>query len=370
MNKEIYNVGIVGCGCISPIYLTNITKKFKNLHLYAIADLIKEKVDTAMENYKADFIMTFEEMCQDNNIDIILNITTPKDHYDICKRTLLSGKHSYVEKPLSLSIEQGKELVALAKEKGLLLGGAPDTFLGAGIQTCRKLIDDGFIGKPLGATAFLMCHGHESWHPDPEFYYQKGGGPMFDMGPYYTTALVSLLGPVDTVAGMTKMSFPTRTITSEPKYGNIIEVEVPTYVAGSLRFKNDVIATVITTFDVWASKAPCIEIYGTLGTLMVPDPNGFDGPVYLRTANSLEFKEIPLTHMYHENSRALGLSDLAAHIGTDELHRANCELTCHVLEIMSAFHISSDKNEYYKMTTTCERPKPLAQDLVVGTVNV
>lgn len=368
--KKVYNLGIVGCGNISGIYLTNVTTRFANLHLYAIADLIKSKVDYAMETYKADKIMTFEEMCEDDNIDIILNITTPQDHYDICKRTLLAGKHSYVEKPLSLNIEQGKELVALAKEKGLLLGGAPDTFLGGGIQTCRKLIDDGFIGEPLGATAFMMCHGHESWHPDPEFYYKHGGGPMFDMGPYYLTALVSLLGPIETVAGMTKKSFETRTITSEPKRGNIVDVEVPTYVAGSLKFKNGVIANMITTFDVWESKLPCIEIYGTRGTLIVPDPNSFDGPVLLRTQADKGFKEIPLTHIHNQNSRALGLSDMAAHIDSGELHRANCNLTCHVLEAMCAFHISSDKSEYYKMTTTCERPRPLSQDLIDGVVTV
>ncbi len=368
--EKIYNVGVVGCGNISGIYLTNITTRFKNLHLYAIADLIKHKVDYAMDTYKADKIMTFEEMCEDDNIDLILNITTPKDHYDICKRTLLAGKHCYVEKPLSLSLDEGKELVALACEKGLLLGGAPDTFLGGGIQTCRKLIDDGFIGEPLGATAFMMCHGHESWHPDPEFYYQHGGGPMFDMGPYYLTALVSLLGPIKTVAGMTKKSFDTRTITSEPKHGKVVEVLVPTYVAGSLQFENGVIANMITTFDVWGSTLPFIEIYGTRGTLIVPDPNTFGGPVMLKTAHSPEFKEIPLTHIYSENSRALGLSDLAQHIGSGELNRANCELTCHVLEAMCAFHTSSDNNEYYKMTTTCERPKPLSQDLIDGVVSV
>lgn len=370
MKKEVYNVGVVGCGCISGIYLTNMTGTFKNLNVYAVADLIEERVTNAQTTYNVAHIMTFEEMCECDEIDIILNITTPKDHYDICKRTLLAGKHSYVEKPLSLSLEEGKELVELAKSKGLLLGGAPDTFLGAGIQTCKKLIDDGFIGDPIGATAFMMCHGHESWHPDPEFYYEQGGGPMFDMGPYYNTALVSLLGSVDTVCGMTKKSFETRTITSEKKHGKIVPVEVDTYVAGTLRFKNDVIATVITTFDVWDSTLPRIEIYGTRGTLIVPDPNTFGGPVMLRTSGETTFKEMPLTHAYADNSRALGLSDMAAHIGEPELHRANCQLTCHVLELMHAYHISSKSGEYYKMTTTCERPKSLSQDLIKGTVLV
>ena len=360
---KIYNVAIVGCGNISSIYFNNLTKVFKNIHVAACCDLDAEKTKLATETYGIQKVMTLEEILNSAEIDVILNITTPKTHYDICKRALLAGKHVYVEKPLSLKFEQGSELVELARQKGLYLGCAPDTFLGAGIQTCIKLIDDGFIGKPIAATAFMTCHGHESWHPDPEFYYEVGGGPMFDMGPYYLTALISLLGPAETVCGMTKISFENRTITSEKKYGQNIKVEVPTHVAGTIKFKNGCIATMITSFDIWQSTLPRIEIYGSAGTLVVPDPNTFGGPVLLKG------KEIPLTHIYEENSRGLGLSDMVYSIENDIPNRANGELACHVLEIMSAFHESSDTGIYYKMKSVCEKPQPMETELFKGYIS-
>jgi predicted dehydrogenase len=361
-------VGVVGCGNISGIYFENITKLFTNIEVYACADLIEERAKQVSETYNTPHIMTFAQMLVCDEIELILNITQPQHHYEICKKSLLAGKHVYVEKPLSLNFENGCELVKLAKEKGLLLGGAPDTFLGGGIQTCKKLIDDDFIGDPIGATAFMVCHGHESWHPDPEFYYKKGGGPMFDMGPYYITALVNLLGGVDTVCGMTNITFPQRTITSRPKFGTVIDVEVPTHVAGTIRFKSGAIGTIITSFDVWGSTLPRIEIYGTRGTLIVPDPNSFGGPVLLSTLDGSGFREIPLTHIYAENSRGLGLSDMAQCIIDGGINRANCELTNHVLEVMCAFHVSNDTNTYYKMTSTFSKPKPFPLGLLNGKV--
>ena len=187
-------IGLVGCGNISGIYLENLTNVFQNTSFYACADLDAEKAKNAAEKYNISHIMTFEQMLECQDIDIILNLTTPKGHYPISKQALLKGKHVYVEKPLALTYAQGKELIEIARKKGLYIGCSPDTFLGAGIQTCAQLIKDGQIGKPIAATAFMMCHGHESWHPDPEFYYNIGSGPLFDMGPYYITALVRLLG--------------------------------------------------------------------------------------------------------------------------------------------------------------------------------
>jgi predicted dehydrogenase len=302
-------------------------------------------------------------------IEIILNITTPQSHYSVCRLALESGKHVYVEKPLSLEFEDGLQLRALAKEKGLLLGGAPDTFLGAGIQTCRKLIDNDFIGRPVGATAFMLCHGHESWHPSPEFYYKKGGGPMFDMGPYYLTALVTLIGRVCEVSGMAATSFPERTITSAPKFGTRVEVEVPTHVCGLLRFENGAVGNIITSFDTWNSTLPRIEIYGTLGTLIVPDPNRFGGPVLLSTLDGGGFREIPLTHGYAENSRGIGVSDMAACIldgRTD--NRASGDLAAHVLEIMCGIHTSNELKKAYVMKTKYAGSKPLDGALVKGMV--
>lgn len=361
------NVGVIGCGKISGIYFTNLAKTFDNTNVYACADLIEETAKKAAEEWNLK-VMSVDEMLACDDIQIILNITTPQSHYSICKLALEAGKHVYVEKPLSLSIEEGTELVALAKEKGLLLGCAPDTFMGAAIQTCRKIIDDGFIGTPIGATAFMLCRGHESWHPAPEFYYKKGGGPMFDMGPYYLTAMINLLGGVREVFGMNAISFPTRTITSEALNGTIIDVEVPTHVAGIMRFDNGAIGTIITSFDVTASKLPKIEIYGSKGTLVVPDPNCFGEEIFLATRDG-EFKSMPFTHIYAENSRGLGVADMAQCIidgATD--NKASGELANHVLEIMCALHTSNDDGVLHKMSTKYTRTAPVSPDLVKGIV--
>ncbi|OOM78768.1 1,5-anhydro-D-fructose reductase [Clostridium puniceum] len=366
MNKV--KVGVIGCGNISGIYFENLTKTFVNIEVHACADLIEDRAKEAAEKYNIPNIFSTEELLQCEDIQIVLNLTIPKIHFDVCKQTLLAGKHVYVEKPLSLTMEQGNELLALAKEKNLMVGCAPDTFLGAGLQTCRKLIEDGFIGKPVAATAFMVCHGHEGWHPDPEFYYDIGGGPMFDMGPYYLTALVSLLGEAKTVCGMTKISFPQRTITSSKKFGEVIDVKIPTHVAGTIEFQNGAIATIITSFDVWASKLPRIEIYGSIGTLIVPDPNAFGGPVLLKTAHGDEFKEIPLTHIYAENSRGIGVADMARCIKTGDKPRASGELANHVLEIMHSFHISYNTKKYIELSTSCQQSKPLAMGLSKGYV--
>ena len=223
-------VGVVGCGNISGIYFENLQNTFGNTEVVACADIREDAAKAAAQQWQVK-AMPVEELLHSSEVEIVLNLTTPQSHFDICKRALLAGKHVAVEKPLSLNLADGTELVQLAEEKGLMLGCAPDTFLGGGIQTCKKLIDSDFIGQPIGATAFMMCHGHESWHPSPEFYYQKGGGPMFDMGPYYLTALCALMGGVKEVCGMTATTFPTRTVTSQPKFGTVVEVEVPTYVS-------------------------------------------------------------------------------------------------------------------------------------------
>ncbi len=354
------NVAVVGCGNISSIYLENLTKHFHNVEVYAISDLIEENARTKAEKFGISKIMTFEEIIQDPNIQIVLNLTTPPFHYQLCKRALEAGKNVYVEKPLSLKYEEGKELVSLAEEKGLLLGCAPDTFLGAGIQTCRHIIDQGIIGDVIGAAAFMICHGHESWHPGPEFYYKKGGGPMFDMGPYYLSALVNMIGPVDSVSGMTAISFPTRKITSQPKYGEIIQVEVPTHVNGLLRFSNGAIGNIITSFDVWGSVLPRIEIYGTRGSMIVPDPNTFGGEVKVQQYFDTEFKLCPLVTENSENSRGIGLSDMAdALLFGRTNHRANGKLALHVLEIMEKIHTSSEEHREIRLESTCEKPEAM-----------
>lgn len=362
------NVGIIGCGNISGIYFENLFNTFLNTNVYACADINEQAAQKASEQWGVK-VLTVEEMLNCNEIEIILNITTPQGHYDICKRALLAGKHVYVEKPLSLTFDEGSELVEIAEEKGLMLGCAPDTFLGGGIQTCRKLIDDGFIGETIGATAFMMCHGHESWHPSPEFYYKKGGGPMFDMGPYYLTALINLMGCVSEVYGMTNKTFKTRTITSQPKFGTEVDVEVATHVNGLLRFENGAVGTIITSFDVWRSTLPRIEIYGTRGSLIVPDPNGFGGPVMLSTLDGTGLKEIPLTHIYAENSRGIGVADMAQCIVDGNLNnKASGYLSNHVLEMMCAMNHSNESKTTYLMTTKYQKTEPLSSSLIKGYV--
>lgn len=360
-------VGIVGIGCISGIYLENLTKVFKEVEIIGVCDLVKERAVAASETYHIPKVYAdMHELFADSEVDIVLNLTRPYEHFDVTAAAIQAGKHVYSEKPLGASYEEGKELMKMATEKGVKIGCAPDTFLGAGIQTCRKLIEDGFIGTPVAASAFMVCRGHESWHPDPAFYYQFGGGPILDMGPYYVTALVSLLGNVEKVTGMTKKSFETRMITSEPKNGEVVQVEVPTNINGLMQFANGVVGSIYTTFDAYKAEVPFIEIYGSEGTLSVPDPNTFGGSVRLYRKGTNEFKEIPLLLDYPENSRGLGLADMAKAIQTGRLHRANGELALHVLEIITSFQKSSEQEKHLSLETTMQRPAAMVGSELKG----
>lgn len=356
---EKLKVGIIGLGKISGIYLENLTKVFSHkVELVGVVDLLSERSAMVAEQYKVKQYADVEALLGDPAIDLVLNLTTPQSHFALCKQALEAGKHVYVEKPLSLNVEQASALVELAQKKQLRLGCAPDTFLGAGIQTCRKLIDDGWIGRPVAASAFMMNHGHESWHPDPAFYYQVGGGPLFDMGPYYITAMVNLLGPVDSVTGYAQKSFETRTVTSEPKKGEVIDVEVATHIAGALHFESGAVATLVTSFDIWHHSMPRLEIYGTEGSLQVPDPNTFGGPILFCRKGTKEWKEIPLLFDYAENSRGLGVADIAQSIVEGSDHRASGVLARHVVEVMSSLLLSADKKQQVPIKHSCQRPLP------------
>jgi len=353
-------IGIIGCGNISSIYLENLNRRFQTVEIAAVADLLPERAQTQADKYGVARVISVAEMLADPGIEIILNLTTPQSHHQVCKQVLEAGKSVYVEKPLSIDLGDGQELLALADSKGLLLGGAPDTFLGAGIQTCLDVIQSGRIGRPIGATAFMTGHGHESWHPDPEFYYQTGGGPMFDMGPYYLTALFAMLGPARRVTGSAAISFPQRTITSAKKNGQLIDVEVPTHVAGVIDLQSGAIATILTSFDVWSSELPRIEIYGSEGTLSVPDPNGFGGPVRLSQAGQTAFETVELSRPYAENSRGLGVADLArAWREGKRDHRASGALALHVLEAMHGIHIAAETGRHYEMKSGMTAPESL-----------
>jgi predicted dehydrogenase len=313
--------------------------------------------------------MATGELLADPEIEMVLNLTVPLVHKEVNCQVLNAGKHVYCEKPLAVNLKDGKDTIALAKEKGLRVGCAPDTFLGGGIQTCRKLIDDGAIGQPVSAMAFMVCHGHESWHPDPEFYYQQGGGPMLDMGPYYLTALVNLLGPIKRISGSAGMAMKERTITSEKKYGKKVPVETPTHLTGAMDFTGGAIATVVMSFDVWKASVPRIEVHGTEGSLSVPDPNTFGGPVRLFKPGDKDWQEIEIKDFaYCGNSRGIGITDMAIAEQESRAHRVSGDLACHVLEAMLSFEQASVQGAVMNLETTCERPEALSTGLKDGEV--
>jgi predicted dehydrogenase len=363
-------VGIIGCGNISAIYLEN-SKWLELIEIVAVADMVLERAQARATEFNVPKAYTVDEILADPEIDLIINLTIPQAHAEVSLAALEAGKHVYLEKPLAISLEDGKRVIEKAESKGLLVGCAPDTFLGGGLQTCRKLVDDGWIGEPVAATAFMMGRGPEGWHPDPDFFYQKGGGPMFDMGPYYLTALIHLIGPVRRVTGSARITLPERTILSEPKYKQKIQVNTPTHVAGILDFDNGAIATLITSFDVFGgSQLPRIELYGTMGTMVVPDPNTFGGPVSIRRSGETNWSEIPLTHGFAENGRGLGVADMAYAVMNGRKHRASGELAYHVLEIMHAFHTASDESRHITIESACTRSEPLPHGISVNTLHL
>jgi len=358
-------IGIVGCGNICSIYFAN-AQKLEILEVAACADLIPERAAAKADEFGVPKACSVKELLADPEIEIVLNLTIPRAHGEVGIAALEAGKSVYNEKPLAVTRKDGRKMLDLAKSKGLLVGGAPDTFFGGGHQTCRKLIDDGWIGKPVAATAFMVGHGHESWHPDPDFFYQPGGGPMFDMGPYYLTNLVNLLGPVKRVTGSAQVTFPERLITSEPKRGTKIKVNTATHIAGVMDFANGAVGTIIMSFDVWSHHLPCIEVHGTEGSLQVPDPNAFGGPVAVFRPGSEGWGEVPLTHPYNGSWRGLGVADMAYALRSGRPNRAGSALTYHVLDLMHAFHDASKEDRHIALESTCERPAPLPMGLSEG----
>ena len=368
MSVSPIKIGVIGCGNISDVYLRN-ARRFDILEIVVCADLLHERAETKAREYDIPKACTTSELLDDPEIELVLNITTPQAHAEVAAAAIEAGKSVYNEKPLTINRETGRELLQMADERDVRVGCAPDTFLGGGQQTARKVLDDGWIGAPVAGTAFLMHHGHERWHPHPEFYYKKGGGPMFDMGPYYLTALVSMLGPVRRVTGSARMTFAERTITSEPQFGKTVDVEVPTHVAGILDFANGAIVTIVTSFDVWSHELPFLEIYGTEGTMSAPNPDTFGGPVRIRRGRLGELREIPLLYGYTENSRGLGLADMAHALRSGRPHRANGAMAYHVLDVMAAIHEASDTGAHVDIESDCDRPARLPLDLPTGVLD-
>lgn len=357
------SIGIIGTGNISDQYFKGCAQ-FDILNISACADLMLDRAKAKGDEYGVR-ALTVEQLLADPDIQIVVNLTIPQAHAEVDLAAINAGKHVYSEKPFALERSEGQKVLDAAKTADLLVGCAPDTFLGGGLQTARKILDDGWIGKPVAATAFMVGHGHEHWHPNPEFYYKAGGGPMLDMGPYYLTALVHLLGPVKRVTGLTQKSFKQRRVTSQPNYGQMIDVDVSTHLTGVVDFEAGALATIIMSFDVWSHNLPRIEIYGETGSLIVPDPNHFRGPVYVRRAGQDEWASIPLTHS-DQVGRGIGVADMAYAITSGREQRASGALAYHVLDTMLAFDEASSSGRHVAIDSTVEQPAPLPLGLPAG----
>ena len=363
--KKKVGIGIIGCGNISQAYF-NGAKVFEVLNIVSCAD-INMSAARAKAKENGCQAQTVKALLANKNIDLVINLTIPAVHAEVSQQILNAGKHVHSEKPLAVNLDDGKAILDLAKKKGLLVGCAPDTFMGAGLQTCRKIVDDGWIGRITGGTVFLMSKGPESWHPNPAFFYQKGAGPMFDMGPYYMTALVHLLGPVKKISAITSKADEVRIATCKEKFGKLLKVEVPTHYSGSLEFHSGAVITVTISFDVHAHGHSPIELYGTEGSIKVPDPNTFGGPISLFTATKGEWSEQTFSHPYADNMRSIGAADMAYTIlGKNRKHRTSGALAYHVLEVMHAFEKSSNTGRHVAIKSKPAQPNALPLGLIAG----
>ena len=347
-------VGIVGCGNISSAYLS-AAKYFPILSIRALADINPEAAQSRGKEFGIPAV-EIQSLLDDKEIEIVINLTVPQAHVEVGLEAVAAGKHVHSEKPLGISLAEASQLMEAAKARGVRIGCAPDTFLGGAQQTCRKLIDDRAIGDVISGTAFFMCPGHERWHPNPAFFYAPGGGPVLDMAPYYLTSLVNLLGPIKRVTAMSSQLRQERTIESEPLKGAKISVQVPTHVAGLLDFKSGAIVTMVMSFDVVQHAHRPIELYGSLGTLSVPDPDKFGDTIELND-NSGNWKPIAPAFPYADrNYRILGVADMALAIRKGQPHRASGELAFHVLEVMEALNVSSRQGSHIGIKSSPTRP--------------
>ncbi|MBI4767895.1 MAG: Gfo/Idh/MocA family oxidoreductase [Deltaproteobacteria bacterium] len=349
---------VIGCGDISDIYFKN-TAGWKILDVIACSSLNRKNAEMQGAKYNIPHVLQAGDIMADPEIELVLNLTVPEAHAEIALSALRAGKHIYNEKPLAIRKEDAQTILREANSRGLYVGCAPDTFLDAGLQTCRRIVDEGSIGQVVAVTAHFLACGPEYWHPNPEFLFKAGAGPLFDMGPYYLTALISFFGPVHRVTGIAKTTYTERIIRSQPKKGTKIKVETPTNIAGILEFKNGVVATLVTTFDIGEYYRSAIEIYGSEGTIKAPDPNTFGGPVRLRKIGEKDWVRITMESRFTENSRGIGLADMAYAIRTGRPHRCNGEMAFHVLDVMQAILESSDSGKHIRISSTCGRPAPL-----------
>lgn len=350
-------VGIVGCGNISEAYLD--ASAHDAFEVVACADRSAANAERAAAAHDID-ALGVDELLDDDRVDAVVNLTPPTAHASVTRRALRAGNHVYSEKPLATTVSEAEEIRSIAADRGLRVGVAPDTFLGRALQTCRAVIDEGRIGTLTGATVVWTSSGHESWHPNPDLFYEDGGGPLFDVGPYYLTALVFLLGPVRRVTGATTRAFDERTIGSGPREGESIPVNVPTHETGTLTFDSGAVASVTASFDVHGTSLPqpAFEIYGTDGTLRVPDPNHFDGDVVVIRGG--ERSTVTGSHTY-DDGRGIGVTDLARAVSGDWEHRTSVELGAHVLETMAGVRESAERGTGVELQSRPSQPAPVPE---------
>jgi predicted dehydrogenase len=367
MPKEL-GVGIMGCGNISTTYF-KLAPLFKGLKVLACADLNDETAEARAEEYGVK-AQSISDLLANDELDVIVNLTIPAAHFSVSKAILEAGKHVYSEKPLTVALEEGKALQALAREKGLSVGCAPDTFLGGSHQLARKYIDEGGIGRITSGTCHVMSPGMEMWHPNPGFFFLEGGGPILDLGPYYIANLINLIGPVKRVGALTSMASPTRTITSEPLKGQVIPVETPTTIHALLEFVSGATITLSASWDVWSHRHANMELYGTEGSLFVPDPNFFGGVVEASGRNKdiqpLEDWDHPFGVLNQEspqgpraNYRTAGLADMAIAIIEGRDARCSLERTLHGVDVMTSILKSGEEGRFIELSTTCTQPAAL-----------
>ncbi|MUZ75153.1 gfo/Idh/MocA family oxidoreductase [Agrobacterium vitis] len=367
MTREL-NVGIIGCGNISSAYFT-LAPLFKGITVVACADINMNAAELRAEEFGVK-AQTVDELLANPDVDVVVNLTIPAVHYAVSKQILEAGKHVYSEKPLVLSLEEGESLRRIAKDKGLSVGCAPDTFLGGAHQLARKHIDEGGIGRVTSGTCHVMSPGMEMWHPNPDFFFLPGGGPILDLGPYYIANLINLIGPVKRVGALTSMASETRTITSEPRNGEVIPVKTPTNIHALLEFVNGATITLSASWDVWCHRHANMELYGAEGSLFVPDPNFFGGVVEA-TGRNKEVK--PLEEWDHPfginnqesaqgpraNYRTAGLADMALAIIEGRDARCSLDRVLHGVDVMTAILKSGETGEFVSLSTTCIQPAAL-----------
>ena len=383
MKTRPFRVGLIGTGKISDIYLKNCAL-FEGIEIASCGSLNFEESRAKAELYNIPLIATPEEIIADPSLDAVLNLTIPSAHAEISLRSLEAGKHVYSEKPFVTDLVEGQRVLDLASKKGLAVGNAPDTFLGGRWQTLRKYLDAGAIGDVTGVSAFVPTHGVERHHPNPDFYYAKGGGPLLDLGPYYLAAMVFCLGSISRVAGLNRKTFPERMIENGPRSGEMMPVHVDTHCLSLIEFESGVIGQMMVSFDVWESETPRLEIYGTEGTLCIPDPdpgdgaNIFQGPVWLRTRATSRWTKRPRpeapanwevadnTHGLNFDARGAGLAEMAQAVRENRPPRASGELGQHLCEVMQGMLDSQTRGQFVEIASRCARPPILPETDILG----